>query len=696
MNEKKVFLGQIFKIKFFSFFYWGLWGSFSVLTYLNFFVFNHFFSSAGSTSLIPYFSFIPFISIIFIPVLCFPHKDSIFDSFLPIKKESRIFLRFTADFLLYAFIFIPSLAVPFIVNHFGDVDFNSFFTSLFLILFFGAAAISVCHLFYNSFSNPVAGLFITTGILALFHFSGQLITTVSLNDFTTRFIELISFSWRINSASKGIFSSSDICFFLLLCISNLLLTFYISEKKDGKIYRSEIKRRFFYIFVGLILIFSISQKFSLSIDFSKDKLFTISPYTKSLVEQSQDTIKISYFYSKTLENQYSDIKNVKELLKTFSKASDKIIYIEQNIDKEPELQKQLAAYGVYPQKIYDNKSANGDYKSVYSAVVLEASGKTEIIPFVLSPNNLEYDFASRILSLLYNRKKTCGILMGNGLSLENHYGYISLWLQNQGFDVFEITSDTLEYYRGPVIVIGENDLSETDCEKIEYAALKNKNPFVFFTTPYSVDLYESWNVFENSKHYLTYMLESMGFYWKNKMLSDSNCNSIIFVNQNQGNDKIKIDYPFWLKTRDSKRELSLFWPIPIEKSELLEPIIYSSSKAVQNSLDFSNKSLIDIDPFSVKMPTDKESNENYLLGAKLNGEVTGLYTGLTETPDSLYVISDQYFLNSLVNEYSGGITGNYSNYEYISYLLTKINGFDELSELQYKNQINTTLYKKRK
>ena len=77
----------------------------------------------------------------------------------------------------------------------------------------------------------------------------------------------------------------------------------------------------------------------------------------------------------------------------------------------------------------------------------------------------------------------------------------------------------------------------------------------------------------------------------------------------------------------------------------------------------------------------------------IEGQISGLYNNLTRQDAKIIVISDQYFVNSLMTSYIGGQTGDYRNFEVITNALLKLNGEEQLAQIQGKISKDTSLYK---
>ncbi|MCR5062289.1 MAG: hypothetical protein K6A89_03315, partial [Treponema sp.] len=112
-------------------------------------------------------------------------------------------------------------------------------------------------------------------------------------------------------------------------------------------------------------------------------------------------------------------------------------------------------------------------------------------------------------------------------------------------------------------------------------------------------------------------------------------------------------------------------------------------------LDFdSPENLLQTNPFLLE--EQDKSNFEYktqVVGARIKGKVPRLFTAGNDEDIDVIVIPDQYFVNSLMNGYTGNDTGDFRNFSFLTNALLKLNGEEELAKLQSKTTRDTTLYK---
>ena len=142
---------------------------FSIFTSAMFFIKGQFFSGSGSTDLLTYFSYVPYICIIVIPSLCYKSSITIYDDFIPQGRLKRVLKSFCRAFSYFAFYVIMLLPVCLLVNLFGSLDWGQVFISFFALFLYGACLISLCLFVNELISNSIAAFVLSALLLALFN-----------------------------------------------------------------------------------------------------------------------------------------------------------------------------------------------------------------------------------------------------------------------------------------------------------------------------------------------------------------------------------------------------------------------------------------------------------------------------------------------------------------------------------------------
>jgi len=141
--------------------------------------------------------------------------------------------------------------------------------------------------------------------------------------------------------------------------------------------------------------------------------------------------------------------------------------------------------------------------------------------------------------------------------------------------------------------------------------------------------------------------------------------------------------------------MTLFWSVPLNLSKTARPYLVSSPYAYSYEVDRNSpERMIESNPFILEQSnTSDKIKETKILGAEITGKIDGLFNAFSCDNSKIIVISDPYFVNSLMTGYNGGNYGDYRNFDFITNTLLKLNNEEELSELQAKNKNDSSLYK---
>lgn len=676
---------------------------FSVFLSINYFIKNQFFTGNGTTDLVLFFSAIPYISIIIIPALCYKHSFSNYDSFIPMNNLSKISLTFLNRFILFGIMLILIIPACLLVNLFGSIDAGQFFASFFCLIFYGASVISICTFIGCLTESKISALITQTLILALFNSAHLAAVYFNLPEFLIKMIRKFSFAWHFDSAGKGIIDTRDILWLAGTTLLFILLSAIVTEIKKGKIYTKKEKLNSCASVLLAILIMLNGQQWFLRIDLSANKTYSPSKYTKQLLSCIEQPLNITYYRSGSIAKLYPQIRDVGDFLNEYESLSKNIRLTVKDPEKDASVKQLLEAYGIQTQQFRSVTSNSTEYTNVYSAIVLEYEGNAETIPFTMSAGTLEYDLDGRVKHLITGKTRNVNIIIGNGMSLSQDYSYVQPWLNSQGFICNQLYIEDpafvsqLENSKGPLLVIGDSQINIDKAIAIEDYLLKNKGAGLFMVSPYSTNIEEDWYITANKRTNLVEMLENWGVGFTGKVAADISCARIQMYDEDNTHTQI-INYPLWpsiLQQKNTALGITLFWPVVLELSENAEPYIFTSPASFEMPLDFQSKEkLLETNPFLLENTAYGDKDRKPLtVCAKINGPLKGLYNLEATNSNQIIVIPDPYFLNSLMAGYIGGDYGDYRNFEFLTTTLLKLNGEEDLAELQSRSSRDTSFYK---
>lgn len=686
---------------------------FSVFTSAMFFIKGQFFAGSGSTDLLSYFSNAPYICIIVIPALCYKKSISVYDDFIPLPRIKKLLTNYTRILIEYSLIILLMIPVCLTVRLFGDLDTGQIFTGILCLLFYGAAVTALCLFINELFNNSIVSFVISALLLAVFNSIHLAPLYINLNSILSSLCKTLSFAWHFDAASKGIIDTRDILWLGLCAILFLYLSYLTIEIKKGRHFNR--KARYFYtgLITVIILLMLNSTRYYGRLDFSKNKSYSVNSYTKKLLGTLDDELKITYFRSSSLSKLYPQIRDVTDFINSYSLLSPKIRYTIKDPDKDESINSMLENYGITSQQLQKSGTNSTEFINVYSAIILEYKGMIQLIPFIMSSQTLEYDFDTRVRNLVSGKNFVVNIVVGNGMSLYDDYGFIIPWLNSQGIIANPLYIEdpafvqNLNSSSGPLLVIGDNEVNIDNAIAIESYILEEKGNAIFAVSPYSCTIEDDWSITGNKRTNLVEMLENWGVTFTDKIAADISCARITMYSDDSSDSnpfemstqqKQIINYPQWinlLPQQYCKLGMTLFWPVCLELSTNASPYLITTQAAWSYKTDKASPTrLIETNPFLI----EQESSKNHetgtqIIGAQITGGLTGLYNFGSCTDSNIIVIPDQYFLNTLMTGYIGGDFGDYRNFEFLSNCILNLLGETELAELQSKTTRDTSLYK---
>ena len=676
---------------------------FSVFTSINYFIRQQFFSGNGTTDLVLFFSSVPYISILIMPSLCSKRSFQIYDKFVPLSSLEKISINFVTKLILYTSMILLLIPAALTVNMFGCIDFGQLTTSIICLFFYGCAIISLCCFVNIFFSNRLISYIVSATLLAIFNSAHLFAVYIQFPDFIVSVFKQMSFAWHFDAAGKGILDTRDIFRLSGTSVLFVLLSEIASSIKNGKCYTKKEKLNKIAAIACTLLVMMNGNKFYKRFDFSKNKTYSISKYSKELLKKADTPIKITYYRSSKIAKLYPQIRDVSDFLEEYTSAGKNITLIIKNPDKDKTAKTLLENYGITGQQMKTVSDTSTEYTTVYSSIIIEYMGYAEMIGFTMAANTLEYDIDGRIKHLISGNTRSVNIVVGNEMTLNDDYSYIVPWLQAQGFICNQISiddplfSDKLSKTTGPLFVIGDSRINIENAIAIESYILSNKGNAILAVSPYSSSIADSWNITQNLWTNIVEMIENWGVQFSQKIAADVSCAAITMYSEDNSHQQV-INYPLWISVLQQKNAtlgMTLFWPTPLELNENAQPYIMSSPASYFYEIDKNSKDkLIETNPFILE--TSKTSDlqkSTQILAAQIKGKISGLYNLADRSDANIIVVSDQYFVNSLMNGYIGGETGDYRNFDFMTNALLKLNNEEELAELQSRISRDTSFFK---
>ncbi|MCR5724187.1 MAG: GldG family protein [Treponema sp.] len=664
--------------------------------------FMQFFGVSGSCDLRSFFSTVPLISILVIPLLVFRARAFISDDSLPAKPFVKLSAVATAAFTVFALPLCLLLAflVP-CIQSFGDIEPGQLAAGFTGILCYGFSAVSLCVFLFSAVSAaPAVSLLVSSIVLLSVNTVHLLSLYVQAGGAASILLQKISFAWHFDAAGKGIFDTRDISFFAICALFFLLLAAGCEYLRTG---RKARKSTLWLLGIILVSCTITTNRLYARLDATVSRRFSVSETGRALCAKLEEPLRITYYRSKELQALYPQAKDIAEYLAAFAEQSRNVTLETQSVDEKNI--SRLRSLGISGTQIRSTSGSKTEYTTVYSAVVLHYGNTELLMPLVLSTQTLEYDLTRRVQDVLTERSRIVYIASGNGLALqagsENGYGYLVPYLERLGFTPYILQKDEFLLLKpqpgSELLILGSADFTEDEAAAIE-RLVKQGIPACIATTPYSVAIENDWTVSKNTGDKLIPALRSWGFAFEPALVQDISCFPLSL--QSSGGTTAEyqtINYPQWISVLPqaaSPRGMTVFWTSPLSLYGDAVPLLKTSFQAWTQEEGESDNSFV-VNPFLLPKTAGEAGAEpgTYTIAACIDGPLQGYYEA-GEAHGVVTLIADQYTVSSLMTAYiSSSSLGDFRNFDFIADQLLRLRGDEALANLLLKKDGGQPLYK---
>jgi len=179
----------------------------------------------------------------------------------------------------------------------------------------------------------------------------------------------------------------------------------------------------------------VSSRFWFRLDFTKNKLYTISAVSRNLRNEIPDQIRITYYLSDKLKAMHPVPGEIEDLLREYAAFSRGKIRLTVRDPAKANLVNQVEQIGILPRQIQTVEQDQASIMTVYSGLVIEHLDQIDVLPLVFSPDTLEYDLTSRIRAMVRERSRQLGVIAGgNPRSWNEEYRPLQGFLMQAGYN----------------------------------------------------------------------------------------------------------------------------------------------------------------------------------------------------------------------------------------------------------------------
>lgn len=171
------------------------------------------------------------------------------------------------------------------------------------------------------------------------------------------------------------------------------------------------------IFIGILVVVNmISEQMFLRLDFTADKRYTLSTATKDILEDLDDVVTVTAYFTEDLPPQLQKSrKDFEDLLIEYENRSDGNVVYEFINPNQNEAEEQKAQQkGISPVMVNVTEKDQVKQLRAYLGAVLQMGEKTEIIPMIQPGAGMEYSLTTSIKKISVVDKPKVAFLQGHG------------------------------------------------------------------------------------------------------------------------------------------------------------------------------------------------------------------------------------------------------------------------------------------
>ncbi len=395
----------------------------------------------GYASLDSLFSTAPYLFMFLIPAITMrslaeERKEGTFELLLtrPLTDWQIILGKFFACVLLVLFALIPTLVYYYSVYALGtpqgNIDTGAVIGSYIGLFLLGAGFVAI-GLFASSISKNQIIAFTIAVFVSFFVYSGfdSLSTLLSLQNLG---LQHLGITEHYQSVSRGVLDTRDLGYFV--CLSGLFIWFTLFvikiQRQRSANQKGMLGALAVIIIVGLISSFAFTR-----FDFTKEKRFTISKISRSILDSLPKNVKVTVYLQgnnfpaafKRLQGATRDMLND---LQAYSHGKLQFDFIDPlkglSSDQQQQTIQDLGEKGIEPTNLSEKTDNGLTQKLIIPYAMVSSDGKQIAVKLLLnriglSPDeqlnnsiqNLEYAFISAIKKVTTGGKPEIGFTEGH-------------------------------------------------------------------------------------------------------------------------------------------------------------------------------------------------------------------------------------------------------------------------------------------
>ena len=291
----------------------------------------------------------------------------------------------------------------------------------------------------------------------------------------------------------------------------------------------------------------VSQRLYLRFDATKQQTYSLSPYTKSVLDSLEGTVTITWLRSYNIDGYLPALQYVEDILNEYRLYAGERCFVAYK-DTAAFSQQQLAELGIIARQIEKQNADTRILQNLYSGLLCEYRGESRVIPFLSDVYTLEADIARFITEMnqdAQNRKEERTVYVALPVGSEEHqYKYVLPWLEYAGF-VPALLTPPYPALRPeiPLLAVGSSYFDADMLTAID-VFLNKRGSAAFFVSANTVDAAGTWQAAPKKDDGLIELLTRFGFALQPNLIMDP-LNFRMTLPSADMSMYENINYPFW-------------------------------------------------------------------------------------------------------------------------------------------------------
>jgi gliding-associated putative ABC transporter substrate-binding component GldG len=171
------------------------------------------------------------------------------------------------------------------------------------------------------------------------------------------------------------------------------------------------------IFLGILVVVNmISEKVFLRLDFTADKRYTLSKASKDILNDLDDVVTVTAYFTEDLPPQLQKVrKDFEDLLIEYeNRSGGNVVYEFINPNKNDAEEQEAQQKGISPLMVNVTEKDQVKQLRAYLGAVLQMGEKTEVIPVIQPGGSMEYSLTTSIKKISVVDKPKVAFLQGHG------------------------------------------------------------------------------------------------------------------------------------------------------------------------------------------------------------------------------------------------------------------------------------------